>query len=152
MKKVVLGIAVLALASSAAWADDMTIATQQSLKWGPAPGFIEPGAQFAVVMGDPGKSGPYVIRLKMPKGYIIKPHFHPTTENVTVISGNFHIGHGDTVDAKNETELKTGGFVSLPAQMHHYAHAMNAAVVQVHGEGPFAITYINPADDPRNRK
>jgi quercetin dioxygenase-like cupin family protein len=152
MMKFALGIATLALLSSVALADDMVTATPQSLKWGPAPNFFEKGSQITVIAGDPFKSGEYTLRLMMPKGYKIAPHFHPTAENVTVIKGTFHIAMGDKLDPKSGTTLKTGGFVSLPAQMHHYAWASGATIVQVHGEGPFAITYINPADDPRNRK
>jgi quercetin dioxygenase-like cupin family protein len=152
MKTLALGIAALALVSSVAWADDMITATPQSLKWGPAPPFFEKGSQIAVMAGDPFKPGEYTLRLMMPKGYKIAPHFHPTAENVTVIKGTFHIAMGDKMDPKSGTTLKAGGFVSLPAQMHHYAWATSPAIVQVHGEGPFAITYINPADDPRNKK
>jgi len=32
--------------------------------------------------------------------------------------------------------------------MNHYAWTDGETVVQVHGQGPFAITYVNPADDP----
>jgi len=152
MKTLALGIGMAALLSSAALADDMITATPQSLKWGPAPPFFEKGSEITVIAGDPFKSGEYTLRLKMPKGYRINAHFHPTTENVTVIKGTFHIGMGDKIEPKSGTTLKAGGFVSLPAQMHHYAWASTPAIVQVHGQGPFAITYINPADDPRNRK
>jgi quercetin dioxygenase-like cupin family protein len=152
MMKFCLGIIALTLLSSAALADDMITATPQSLKWGPAPDFFVKGSQIVVIAGDPFKSGEYTLRLKMPNGYKIAAHWHPTAENVTVISGTFHIGSGDKLDTKSGTTLKAGGFVSLPAQMHHYAWASSPAIVQVHGEGPFAITYINAADDPRNKK
>lgn len=152
MMKFGFAIAAVALLSTAALADDMITATPKSLKWGPAPDFFVKGSQVAVLAGDPFKAGEYTLRVKMPKGYKINAHWHPTTENVTVISGAFHIGMGDKLDPKSGTTLKAGGFVSLPAQMHHYAWVSTPTIVQVHGEGPFAITYINPADDPRNKK
>jgi len=121
-----------------------------AIKWGPAPPFFPAGAKFAVLQGDPGQAGVYTVRLEMPAGYTIKPHSHPTDENVTVISGSFMLGMGDAVDTKTAMTLPAGGFITAKAQAHHWAVAKGATVVQVHGEGPFAITYVNPKDDPRN--
>src|SRR5579863_3681360 len=74
--------------------------TPDQIQWGPAPPFVNPGAQLAVVEGNPmGSSGDYTVRLKMPDGYKIAPHWHPVRENVTVISGSFKVGMGDTFDA-----------------------------------------------------
>jgi len=106
------------------------------------------GAEFAVLAGDPSKDGHYVIRLKMPTGYKIPAHNHPTAEMVTVISGKFHIGMGDKLDVKKGVRLTAGGYAEAPAKMNHYAWATGPTVVQVHGQGPFTITYVNPADDP----
>jgi len=121
------------------------------LKWGPAPPVFEKGASMAVVAGDPSKAAPFVVRLKMPAGYKINPHWHPTDENVTVISGTFAVAMGDTFTAAGMKSLPAGAFALLPAQMHHYAMAKTPAVVQVHAVGPFALTYVNPADDPSKR-
>ena len=121
------------------------------LKWGPAPPIFEKGASMAVVSGDPSQAAPFVVRLKIPAGYKINPHFHPTDENVTVISGTFAVGMGDTFSATGMKILPAGGFALLPAQMHHYAMAKVPTVVQVHAMGPFALTYVNPADDPSKR-
>ena len=71
-----------------------------------------------------------------------------TAEYVTVISGKFHIGMGEKLDEKKGVELRAGGFGAAPAHMNHYAWASEDTVVQVHGQGPFSITYVNPADDP----
>jgi anti-sigma factor ChrR (cupin superfamily) len=122
-----------------------------SLKWGPAPPTLPKGAQIAVLTGDPSKNAPYVVRLKMPANYQIPAHHHPTTENVTVLSGSFHAGMGDKLDQKNALAFEPGGFASLPANMNHYAWAQGETVVQVHGDGPFEIVYVNPADDPSKK-
>ena len=121
------------------------------LKWGSPPPVFEQNAQFALVSGDPTQAGPYVVRMKMPAGYKIMPHWHPTDENVTVISGTFALGMGDAMDSASMKALPAGGFALLPAQMRHYAMAKTACVVQVHGVGPFALTYVNPKDDPSKR-
>jgi anti-sigma factor ChrR (cupin superfamily) len=133
-------------------ADDMKMPVNASqLKWGPAPDFIPKGAQVAVLSGDPSKEGLYVVRLKVPAGYKIPAHNHPTAEMVTVISGNFHLGMGDKLDMKKGMVLTAGGFAEAPAKMNHYAWTSSPTVVQVHGQGPFAVTYVNPADDPRGK-
>jgi quercetin dioxygenase-like cupin family protein len=122
--------------------------SQPELKWGPAPAVFPTGAQMAVLQGDPIGSGQFTVRLKMPNGYKIAPHTHPTDENVTVISGIFRVGMGDKFDAKNMMTLHAGGFVTAPAQGAHFAEAQGPTVVQVHAIGPFALTYVNPADTP----
>jgi len=120
-----------------------------AVKWGPAPPFFAPGARFAVMQGDPSASGEYTVRLELPAGYVIKPHYHPTDEHVTVLSGRFLVGMGDSVDTKQAMVLGQDGFITAPAQAHHFAVAARKTVVQVHGMGPFAITYVHAADDPR---
>lgn len=120
-----------------------------AVNWAPAPPFLPPGARFAVLQGDPSQAGVYTIRLEFPSGYTIKPHFHPTDEHVTVLSGTFVVGMGDAVDLQHAQVLPAGGFITAPANGHHFAVARGKTVVQVHGVGPFAITYVNAADDPR---
>jgi anti-sigma factor ChrR (cupin superfamily) len=141
------------LGASGALADDMKMPMNgKDIKWGPAPPFFPKGAEFAVLSGDPGKDGLYVVRLKMPAGYKIPAHNHPTTENVTVVSGNFHIGMGDRMDEKKGVELTSGGYGEAPAKMNHYAWVTSPTIVQVHGQGPLAITYVNPADDTSTKR
>ena len=128
------------------------VSSPSDVKWGPAPPVVAKGAQAAVLDGDPFKDGSsYTLRLKMPDGYRIAPHWHPTDENVTVISGTLGAGMGDKFDPAAGKFLKPGGFVCMPKGMHHYAWAKGPTIVQVHGIGPFAFTYVNPADDPRNQ-
>jgi quercetin dioxygenase-like cupin family protein len=121
----------------------------QDFKWGPAPAVFPAGAQMAVLEGDPGGSGLFTVRLRMPNGYRIAPHTHPTDENVTVIKGMFRVGMGSTVDKKAMMLLHTGGFVTAPKHQPHYAEAQGETIVQVHAMGPFALTYVNPADMPK---
>jgi quercetin dioxygenase-like cupin family protein len=150
MRKSILCLALLLAGTSLARAEDMPVNASE-LKWGPVPSILPPGAQIAVVSGNPFKAEPYVLRLKMPANYRIPAHHHPTTEYVTVLSGKFNLGMGDKLDAKHGIELSAGGFAAAPAGMNHFAWATSETVVQVHGEGPFAITYVNPADDPSKK-
>lgn len=147
MIKVIITTFYVLLASVAVVASDQPM-NASDLKWSAAPPVLPAGAQMAVVSGDPSKSGLYVVRLKMPAGYKIAAHNHPTAENVTVLSGSFHLGMGDKLDPSKGIELRPGGFAQAPAKMNHYAWTTSLTIVQVHGEGPFAMTYVNPADDP----
>ncbi len=120
-----------------------------AISWGPAPAIFARGARMAVLQGDPSQPGVYTVRLEMPAGYVVKPHYHPTDEHVTVISGRFYVGMGDSVDRAKAMALPAGGFITAPANAHHYAFTRTKTVVQVHGMGPFALTYVNPADNPQ---
>jgi ketosteroid isomerase-like protein len=123
-----------------------------ALKWGAGPDALPKGASMAVVAGDPSKSAPYVLRARVPAGYRIMPHWHPTDENVTVLDGTVAFGMGDSWDAAKMDSVSAGGLAVLPAEMRHSFLARTGATIQVHGMGPFAITYVNPADDPRTTK
>ena len=120
-----------------------------TLTWMDGPPGLPPGARFAVVSGDPSKAEPFVIRAQVPAGYRVPPHWHPTAENLTILSGTVALGMGEQFNTGSMTALPTGGFGTLPAEMRHYFLAKSAATFQVHGIGPFGITYVNPADDPR---
>ena len=153
MKRVVLFTValVVAMIGGAFAQGSHVLSMPKDLKWGDPPAIFEKGASFTVISGDPSKEGLYVVRLKMPAGYKIMPHWHPTDEHVTVLSGNFEVGMGETFDKAALHDLPVGGYVLLPAEMRHYAMAKNACTVQVHGMGPFQLTYVNPADDPSKR-
>jgi quercetin dioxygenase-like cupin family protein len=121
------------------------------LKWGAAPAVFPAGAQMAVLSGDPGKAGVFVVRLKMPAGYKVPAHSHPTDEYVTVISGDLSLGMGDKLDPAKAAKLAPGGFAMAGAKMNHFAMSTGGAVVQIIAQGPFGMTYVNPADDPTRR-
>jgi hypothetical protein len=118
------------------------------IQWGDAPPVFPAGAKFAVLMGDPGKPGPFTVRIKAPDGYKVAAHWHPTDENLTIISGTFNLGTGDKLDMSKGSALSAGAFATMPARMRHFAWTTGETVVQVHGMGPFKLVYVNPADDP----
>lgn len=118
--------------------------------WGPAPDVLPPGAQFAVLQGDPGTVGAlFTIRLRFPNGYILPPHFHPSDEIVTVIGGEFLVGMGEDFAKLALTPFRAGDYGVMPSNMAHFAMAHGITEVQVHGIGPFALRYVHPGDDPR---
>jgi quercetin dioxygenase-like cupin family protein len=119
------------------------------VQWGPAPPVLPAGAQIAVLEGNPSEKGPVTLRLRFPANYDIPAHWHSMTERVTVLSGAFHVGMGDKLDRHASQTLEPGGFVSLPANMRHFAWTVTPTVVQINLEGPFDIFYVNPADNPQ---
>jgi hypothetical protein len=135
-----------------AGAHDTNVFTPETIPWGPPPPFVAPGAQLAVIEGNPAASaGDYTVRLKMPDGYRIAPHWHPQRENVTILSGTFKVGMGDTFDKDKMGSFPAGSFAYLDPNMHHYAMASGEVIVQVHGSAPLQFNYVNPADDPSKK-
>ncbi len=142
-----------------AFAFPMSISAQQhhdhhatvqpdDLKWN-APAAYAKGAQLSVLTGDPTKDGMYVVRLKVPAGFKIAAHTHPNDENVTVLSGSFHIGTGDKLDTQKGAVIRAGGYSFVAKGMNHYAWFTEDTVLQLHGMGPQGITYVDPKEDPR---
>jgi len=119
------------------------------VQWGPAPPILPAGAEISVLEGNPAEKGPVTLRLRFPANYNIAAHWHSMTERVTVLSGSFHVGMGDKLNRQAGQTLAPGGFVSLPAQMRHFAWTTSPTVVQISLEGPFDLFYVNPADDPQ---
>ena len=144
------GAALLAQVAAFA-ADTSPIRSAKEVKWGAPPPVFPSGAKFAVIAGDPAATGLITVRFDMPAGYAIAPHFHPTDEHITVLKGTFSIGMGDVVDKAHALTLWPGGYGVAMANMHHYAFTKTGATIQVHMQGPFAITYVNPADDPSKK-
>jgi quercetin dioxygenase-like cupin family protein len=126
--------------------------TPAEVKWADCPPSIPPGAKCANIEGD--RSAPNVLftyRLKMPDSYRIAPHFHPADEHLTVISGTFNMGLGEKFDEKSLKPMVAGSFMVMPKGKPHYAMTKGETVLQVHAIGPWSLTYVNPADDPRKK-
>ena len=134
-------------------AAEKNIFTPDAMPYGPPPPFVPAGAQVAVIEGDPAaQTGDFTIRIKMPDGYRVAPHWHPKRENVTVISGSFKVGMGDKFEEAKMGTFPPGSFAYLDPDMHHYAMASGETVVQVHGMSPLQFNYVNPNDDPSRKK
>jgi uncharacterized RmlC-like cupin family protein len=153
MKSIVLIVLLCVAVLAAHPVPTENVYTPDKIAYGPVPSFVPAGAQLAVLEGDPtAASGDFTVRLKMPDGYRIPPHWHPKRENVTVISGNFKVGMGDSFDESKMMTVGPGTFAYLDPSMHHYAMATGGeTVVQVHGLSPLLFNYVNPADDPSKK-
>ena len=142
------------LATISAQSQPQPVQSLQEAQWGPAPPMLPPGAQIAILAGDPTKSAPYTVRLKFPANYLIPAHSHPTDEHVVVVTGAFTLGMGDKL-VKNSASNKTlppGGFAIAAAGMNHYAFTTSETTIVLYGQGPVEFKYVNPSDDPRMAK
>lgn len=119
--------------------------------WADGPPGLPAGAKFAVLQGDPSKEGPFTLRAILPANFKIPAHWHPTTENVAVLEGTLYMGSGKMLDEKTAKALTPGGFSSIPPESPHFVFTKSQCMIQVNAIGPFAITYINPNDDPRQK-
>lgn len=124
--------------------------TQTDIEWQPGPGSLAEGAEFSLLEGDPSQQGLFALRIRMPDGFRIEPHWHPNVERLTVISGTFRLGHGDEFDAGATDPFGPGSYLSLPPEMTHFAVTEGTTEVQLTSIGPWVINYVNPEDDPRN--
>src|SRR5262249_44834324 len=107
-------------------------------------------ARLAVLVGDPSKPGPYVIRVKMPFDVRMMPHRHTEDRIYTVISGVFYIGLGGTFDQSRLTAHAPGSVVVLPSGQAHFHWARSGDyIAQVSAIGPLGLDYVDPAHDPR---
>jgi len=123
----------------------------EDIDWKPFPAF-PPSARLAVVVGDPTKPGPYVIRVKVPSGVKLMPHKHPEDRVYTIISGVFYIGLGDQFDANKLQAYPPGSVIVLPGKTPHFHWARSGEYVsQVQGIGPLGLEYLDTRDDPRNK-
>jgi quercetin dioxygenase-like cupin family protein len=118
---VLVGVVALLAAGSAGQSG-----AKPALSWGLGPPSLPKGAKLAVVSGDPGQAGPFVIQLKFPPGYAVPPHRHPTDEHVTVVHGALTLGMGPVMDEGRRTVLGRGDSVVAPANMNHYASTTQA--------------------------
>jgi len=141
----------LLAAPGASAQDAHKIVSAQEIKWVPAPPSVPPGAQVAVLYGDPSKEGMFSFRIKFPSGYVVPPHRHPQPEIVTVISGTFRLGMGEKADKSKTHALPAGSFFAFLPGMAHFAFVDEDTVIQLNSTGPWGLTYVNPADDPRNK-
>ena len=141
------------LAPSATWAGNPPthlMLTPADLKWADVAS-LPPGAKVAVIEGPLSDAVPFTVRLKLPANYQIPAHWHPAIEHVTVISGIFNMGTGDTFDPAKTMPLSAGSVAIMQPKTNHFAWTKEETIIQIHGVGPWAINYVNPADDPRKK-
>ena len=150
MRPLLLSAAALLLPLSPAFAAEPTIVeTPQAVQWVDAPPSLPKGAKLAVLFGDPGREGElFIVRGRLPAGAKIPPHTHPTAETVTVISGAFYVGMGEKFGLEAAKKVEPGGFIAMPAEHAHFGFVNDETVVEISAIGPFAINYLDPADDP----
>jgi anti-sigma factor ChrR (cupin superfamily) len=137
---------------SLTWAESAghSMVSPGELKWADV-GSLPAGAKVAVIEGPLNEAVPITFRVKFPANYMLPAHWHPGIEHVTVISGTFNMGVGDKLDKSKSQPLSAGSVAIMQPKTNHFAWTKKETIVQVHGVGPWGITYVNPADDPRKK-
>lgn len=129
--------------------DTFHVIRSEDVVWKPFPAFPTL-ARLAVLVGDPAKAGPYVIRVRLPGNVRMMPHRHLEDRIYTVISGVFYVGVGDTFDETRLTAHAPGSVVVLPAGTSHFHWARSGEyITQISAIGPLGLEYVDPVDDPR---
>jgi quercetin dioxygenase-like cupin family protein len=142
----------MSAAGGAAGMGSHVMVRPDDIKWMDGPPSLPAGAKFAVIEGDPAKEGFFVMRAVLPANYRIPPHWHPAVERVTVLSGTMYLGMGERFDESAGQALPAGTYAAMPAGMRHFAYTRGETTIQIGTNGPWGITYLNPADDPRQQQ
>jgi quercetin dioxygenase-like cupin family protein len=135
--------------SIAQHASEHLMLVPSELTWSDLPAL--PGVKIAVIEGPLSGSGPIMFRLKFPANYKVPPHWHPGVEHITVISGTLNMGMGDAFDAGKTRALTPGSVSIMQPKTSHFVWTSEETIGQVHSIGPWSVTYVNPADDPKNK-
>jgi quercetin dioxygenase-like cupin family protein len=126
--------------------------TPSQVQWQTGPASLPPGAQIAVLDGDPSQAGmSYTIGLKMPDGYRVPPHWHPSDASVNVVQGSFIMGVGEKVEPAQAQEMTAGSYMRVSKGVRHYEWTKGETIIYVYGLGPLDTIYVNSADDPRQK-
>jgi len=127
------------------------VVSPADVEWS-AVGSLPPGAEATVLEGDPSKAEPFTMRIRFPANYDVPVHTHPAVERVTVLEGTLYVGIGETFDRDAATALPEGGLAVMDAGVAMYGFTGDeGAVIQLNGEGPWGIDYLDPAKDPRKK-
>jgi quercetin dioxygenase-like cupin family protein len=110
-----------------------------------------PGVTLAVLNGNPGQQGHYVLRLKFPPNTRMPAHWHPNAEYATILTGALQIGMGDKEDSAALQQYAAGSFFVVPPKMPHYGKSQDETIIELSGPGPYEVVFVNPADDPRKK-
>ena len=138
------------MSASLAQSSGHKMISPNDLQWSDVPS-LPPGAKIAVIEGPMNEAVPFTVRLKLPADYKVPAHWHPAIEHVTVISGTFNMGTGDKLDQSKTTPLSVGSVAIMQPKTSHFAWTKEETIIQAHGVGPWAVNYVNPADDPRTK-
>ena len=141
---------VAAPCAHAASPDHHRIVLPSDLKWMDV-GSLPPGAKLAVIEGDPNKEGLVTIRIKLPPNFRIAPHYHGTVERSTILTGTLYVGMGEKFEPQKAQAMPPGTVLLMPPRQPHFAITKEEVVFQLNVMGPWTVTYVNPADDPRAR-
>lgn len=96
-----------------------------------------PDVFYAGIYGDPAQPGPYAFRVRAQAGHRLPPHTHPDERTITVLSGTYWAGVGETFDETALVAYPASTFYVIPAGLPHYSAVLDGEVLfQEAGMGP----------------
>lgn len=145
-----LALSAVAITTTAQQASEVPVALRPSdIAWQPGPPALPAGAEVAVLTGNPAEPAPFTVRVRLPANYHMGAHRHSVAEYVTLLSGTLCIATGERPERAQAACLDPGSFFVTPANAVHAVWSQGPVEYQLHAAGPFDMTYVNPADDPR---
>ena len=111
----------------------------EAMVWVDAPPSLPPGSKLVVLEGNPRAEGMFTMRIRVPAGSELKPHWHPQHERVTVLSGAVEVGFGTVASKTSVTRYGAGSFYVNPPRVMHYTYFPEATEVQLTGQGPWEV-------------
>jgi quercetin dioxygenase-like cupin family protein len=122
--------------------------TAEAVVWKDAPATLPAGSKMAVLEGDPRADGLFTMRVRIPAGSAIPPHWHPRQERVTILSGAVDLGFGSVANAGNVTRYRAGSFYVNPPRVMHYLFFPEATEMQMTGCGPWELQTTDISTQP----
>ena len=138
MRKSILLICALLLASTFALGQGMTASTPADQKFGPLPNFPD-CVKGAVLHGDPGSDQGAVLMAKGTAGCRIPWHWHTANEQLGIVSGTTTL---QEKDGQPKT-LAPGSYVFMPGKHQHEFICKTACSLFVATDGKFDIHYVD---------
>src|SRR5213592_276537 len=135
-------VVAVALFALAAAPPDLIQVDAAKLIWKDGPPTMPKGTKITVLEGDSKAPGMFTIRLRIPAGSKVMPHWHPRPERVTILSGLVKVGFGDEWHDRDMRAFHAGDFYINPAQSHHYVGFQRNSVIQITGEGPWELHFV----------
>ena len=142
MRTELAAVALALLAVAAAPPPNAIQVDAAKIVWKDAPPTLPPGTKMAVLEGDPKAAGIFTMRLRIPAGSKIAPHWHPRPERVTVLSGEVKVGFGDAFRDDGMRAFHAGDFYVNPPEIHHFVVFPRTSVIQITGEGPWELNPV----------
>jgi pimeloyl-ACP methyl ester carboxylesterase len=106
--------------------------------WRDLPARLTHGGRYAVISGDPGVAGSFVLQVELEPGFELPPCSADRELQLVVLKGELTVGSGHIAHPAATRHLTAGYFAVFGAHKTHFARTERGATVQLFGVGPVA--------------